>query len=118
MLTDISSFTIMANRFVSNVPGCTQIVDAIATDEALSGKGGASTELGATPRWRRCGWMRSGAPICRLKSAAPGAARCNRNTNRRIPWTPQIRGYFLSHFHYLPQVGVFIRDGLSPRQPG
>ncbi len=115
VLTDNSSFTIMANRFVSDVPGCTQIVDALATDEALSGGRRGVNGAGRYPAVAAV-WIEAfrHAQFVWLKCPAPGAVRCNRNTNRRIPWTQQIRGYFLGHFHYLPQVGVFIRNGRSP----
>jgi len=119
VLTDISSFTIMANRFVSDVPGCSQIVDAIATDEAFSGGRRGVNGAGRYPAVARL-WMDAfrHAQFVWLKCVPPGAASCDRNTNKRIPWTPQIRGYLLSHFHPLPEPGVFIRNQLPESQRG
>src|SRR5262249_60012363 len=37
VVTDQASYLILANRFVSSVPGCPQLVDGLGTDLALSG---------------------------------------------------------------------------------
>jgi Glycosyltransferase family 87 len=101
--TDQASYTIAINRFVSDVPGCSLMIDGVGTDYALSngrnGQTGASSAPAVEAAWMsafrtaRYAWLTSEA-------------------YRRISWTPQLTSYFDSHFVRLMTWG---RDRLYVR---
>jgi len=107
VVTDQVSFTIAANRFSSDVPGCSQMVDAIGTDYALGHGRDASTGAARFPAvdatWRSAFhhaqyvWL---------------SVRYNR---RRIAWTPALRSYFRDHFSPVLRDGK--HDVLYARKP-
>ena len=90
--TDQVSFTIAINRFVSTVPGCSLMIDGVGTDYALSNGRNGQTGAGSSPAVAAA-WMSAfrAAKYAWLTSEA----------YRRIPWTPQLRAYFDSHFTLL-----------------
>jgi hypothetical protein len=49
MLTDQEIYLIIANRFRSSVPGCSQMIDTLGTDLAMSGGLKPSTGVGNMP---------------------------------------------------------------------
>jgi glycosyl transferase family 87 len=113
VLTDLSAMTIVANRF-NATNECSPMIDAIGTDYALShGRNGVSG-AGRTPEVERV-WLDAFQRAQYVWiSCAPAASRgCNPWTNRRIPWTPAILGYFRSHFRPVPgqrpPAHVFVR---------
>jgi Glycosyltransferase family 87 len=87
--TDQASFLLLANRFISDVPGCTQMVDGLGTDLALSAGRRPGTGAGEVPAvaaaWRR---VFNHADYVLL----------SRNHALRIAWTPQLLSYFHSYF--------------------
>jgi alpha-1,2-mannosyltransferase len=89
VLTDQVSLSIDANRFVSAVPGCPQLVDTLGTDLALS--------HGLTP-----GTGADRVPaVAAFWSQAFSHAQfvlLTRINTRRIAWSPSLRAYFRSHF--------------------
>jgi len=87
--TDQVSFTIAVDRLVSTVPGCSLMVDGVGTDYALSNGRNAQSGAGSSPAVAAA-WMSAfrAAKYAWLTSEA----------YRRIPWTPQLRAYFDSHF--------------------
>ncbi len=90
VLTDQSSFTIAANRFTSNVPGCSQMIDPLGTDYALSPGRDALDGAG-----------RSAAVETITRYAfdhAQYAWLAGRYNLRRIAWTPSLRAYFDGNF--------------------
>jgi Glycosyltransferase family 87 len=90
--TDQVSFTIAIDRFVSTVPDCSLMIDGVGTDYALSSGRNGQTGAGSSPAVEAA-WM-----------SAFGAARyawLTSEADRRIPWTPQLRGYFDGHFRLL-----------------
>jgi Glycosyltransferase family 87 len=101
--TDQASYTIAINRFVSDVPGCSLMIDGVGTDYALSngrnGQTGASSAPAVEAAWMsafrtaRYAWLTSEA-------------------YRRISWTPRLTSYFDSHFVRLMTWG---RDRLYVR---
>jgi hypothetical protein len=89
VFTDQAASLIIANRFVSSVPGCSPMIDGLGTDLAVSGGLKPATGAGKVPAvaaiWRegfthaRYLWLTSRA-------------------SRRIPWTPSLRAYVRDHF--------------------
>jgi hypothetical protein len=89
VLTDQASLTINANRFVSSVPGCPQLVDSLGTDLALShglkpGTGAARVAAVAAV-WRSAFRHAQYVLLTRINA-------------RRIAWTPDIQAYFDANF--------------------
>jgi Glycosyltransferase family 87 len=99
VVTDDSSLTIVSSRFLSTVPGCTNMVDATATDMALGNGRMALTGAGRYPAVQSA-WLDAlhHAQYVSLSCGPPGARRCHSSSNRRIPWTPAILSYFVTHF--------------------
>jgi hypothetical protein len=89
VVTDQVSYTIAINRFTSDVPGCSVMVDGVGSDYALSGGHNALNGAGRVPAVEQL-WMsafRSAQYLWITASSAP-----------RIPWTPRLRAYFLANF--------------------
>jgi hypothetical protein len=87
--TDQASYTIAINRFVSTVPGCSLMIDGVGTDYALSNGRNGETGAGSSPAVEAA-WM------AQFRHAS--YAWLTTQEYRRIPWTPQLRAYFDSHF--------------------
>ncbi len=101
VLTDEVSYTIAADRFISDVPGCSQVVDGEGTDLALSdGKNGV-TGAGRVPAVQAV-WDQA------LRSAQYVwlSSKLDSVEARRIAWTPALRAYFSSHFRPVRGAGV------------
>jgi alpha-1,2-mannosyltransferase len=89
VLADQVSYAMAADRFISRKPGCSLMVDGVGTDYALSqGRNGLSGAAGS-PQVRAV-WMSA--------FRAADYLWLTNMSGRRIPWTPQLRSYFLSHF--------------------
>jgi Glycosyltransferase family 87 len=89
VFTDQVSYTIAINRFTSDVPGCSPMVDGVGTDYALSGGHNGLTGAGNAPAVERL-WLaafRHAQYLWLTASSAP-----------RIPWTPRLQAYFLANF--------------------
>ena len=94
VLTDQVSYTIGINRFVSNVPGCSPMIDGVGADYTLSGGHNGLNGAGKTPAVQKM-WL-----------SAFRAARFVWITglaDRRIPWTQAILAYFHGHFRALTE---------------
>ena len=89
VLTDQASLTINANRFVSSVPGCPQIVDSLGTDLALSH--GLKPGTGAAR-------VAAVAAVWRSAFSHAQYVLLTRINARRIAWTPGIQAYFDANF--------------------
>jgi hypothetical protein len=87
--TDEVSFLILANRFVTAVPGCSPMVDGTGTDLALSRGGTPGTGAGRNP---------AVAAAWRQEFAHAQYAWLSAYSHRRIAWSPALRAYFNSHF--------------------
>jgi hypothetical protein len=87
--TDQVSFLLAANRFTSDVPGCSPMVDGLATDYALSHRDGftGANRFPAVPAT----WRREFARADYAWLAFPF-------NHYRISWTPSLRAYFRTHF--------------------
>lgn len=117
VLTDKASLTIMSDRFISDIPSCPQMVDSLGTDLSLGSADNGLTGAGRVPAVEHA-WLSAfrRAQFVWLNCAPPGAEACDLTTNRRIPWTPPILGYFTAHFHRTGPRGLYVRDGLAPRR--
>jgi hypothetical protein len=89
VLTDQVSVTLLANRFESDVPGCPQMVDSLATDLALSN--GKKPQDGA-------GYVPAVATLWRQAFAHAQLVLLSPNNVGRVPWTPALRAYFTANF--------------------
>ena len=87
--TDQASNTIAIDRFVSAVPGCSLMIDGLGTDYALSDGRNPQTDAGSSPA-AEAAWMSA--------FRAAKYAWLTTVSYRRIPWTPQLKAYFNSHF--------------------
>ena len=94
VLSDQMSYTIAIDRFASNAPGCSTMVDGVGSDYALSGGRNGLTGAGNVPAVEQL-WMSA-------FRAAQYLWLTSDNT-RRIPWTPRLRAYFLANFVPLTQ---------------
>jgi hypothetical protein len=89
VFTDQVSYTIAINRFTSDVPGCSPMVDGVGTDYALSGGHNGLTGAGNSPAVERL-WMSAFRHAQYLWITA--------SSGPRIAWTPRLRAYFLANF--------------------
>jgi alpha-1,2-mannosyltransferase len=108
VLTDQASMTILANRFYSDVPGCPQMVDGLATDLALSHGRKPSSGAGKVP---------AVAAVWRQAFARAQFVLLSPNNAGRIAWTPALRAYFNANFvpvnSYWKRVALYKRKGLK-----
>jgi len=115
VLTDLSALTIVADRFSSARPGCSPMIDPIGSDYALSRGHNGVTGAGYNPAVKAL-WLDAlrHAQYVWLSCAPAAAPGCNPWTNRRIPWTPAILGYFRAHFRPVPgqapPAHIFVRS--------
>jgi alpha-1,2-mannosyltransferase len=89
VVSDEVSLMIMADRFISDVPGCPVLMDTTGTDLALS-----HGRLPAT------GAARSPAldAVWRSEFGHAQYVWLSHWQHRRVPWTPALRTYFSGHF--------------------
>jgi alpha-1,2-mannosyltransferase len=109
VLTDQASYTIAANRFYSQRPGCVPMVDGVGSDYSLSGGRSAATGAQRVPAVRAL-WM----------SALRGAQYVwlSPLSYKRIPWAArEISAYFDRNFVPVPHgpFGLYMRKGQHPR---
>ena len=90
VVTDQVSFTIAANRFSSSAPGCSEMIDPLGTEYALTPGRDGLTGAGRFPA------------VVAIMRRAFGHAQyvwlAGRYNLRRIAWSPSLRAYFASHF--------------------
>jgi hypothetical protein len=103
--TDEVSLLILADRFVTHVPGCSPMVDGTGTDLALSRGGTPGTGAGRNP---------AVAAAWRQEFAHAQYAWLSAYSHRRIAWSPALRAYFDSHF--VPVMSDLRGDVLYRRQ--
>jgi hypothetical protein len=95
VLTDQVSITILVNRFYSDVPGCSPMVNSVGTDLALSHGRKPSDGAGYVPAVAAV-WQQafSHAQFVLLSRNSAGL----RDSAGRIPWSPALRAYFAANF--------------------
>jgi hypothetical protein len=90
------------------VPGCSLMIDGLGTDYALSNGRNPQTDAGSSPAVKAA-WLSAfrAATYAWLTSVS----------FRRIPWTPQLKAYFNSHFVPLTEGPdrLYIRAGRRSR---
>jgi alpha-1,2-mannosyltransferase len=109
VVADQVSYAIAADRFISQVPGCSLMVDGVGTDYSLSAGRNAATGAGNSPAVRAA-WLAA------LRSAQ--YVWLSPLARKRIPLTaPQVASYFHRHFVPVPggTVGLYVRTGRHPR---
>ena len=117
-LRDVS-LTVAADRFVSDVPDCPLILDGVGTDYSLSHGRNGVVGAGESPAVEAT-WLSAfeHAQYVWLSCVPAASPLCYGSTNRRIPWTPTITGYFDSHFKPVTTPGapggLFKRDSNAP----
>ncbi len=87
--TDQASYLLLANRFTSNVPDCSQMVDGLGTDLALSGERRPDSGAGRVP---------AVAAAWHHAFSEAGYVLLSNKNNLRIPWTPRLMLYFDTNF--------------------
>jgi len=87
--TDEVSLLIVADRFVTSVPGCSPMLDGTGTDLALSAGGTPATGAARNPAVVAA-WQQ--------EFAHARYAWFSVYNSRRIAWSPALRAYFTSHF--------------------
>lgn len=109
VLTDDPALTIAADRYLSNLPACSPMVDPVGTDYALANGRNASAGAGRVTAVRAA-WLAAfrHAQYVWLDCGPPRAARCG-FTNRRVPWTPSIFAYFSEHFALAQAPALYVR---------
>lgn len=110
VLADNSAYTLVANRFLSKVPGCPVIDDGTGANYALSNGRSALTGAGQVPA------------VAALWHAAFAHAQyvwLTSLSRLRIPWTPALTAYFHANFVRVPNhthhLRLYVRKGLHPR---
>jgi hypothetical protein len=110
LLADEVSFSVMTDRLVSDVPGCSLLLDATGTNYALSH--GRDPETGAA-RY---------PAVEAVWTYAFGHAQyvwLSKLNNHRVAWTPALRSYFQRHFTRILNAGnvgsLYRRIGLEHR---
>jgi len=110
VLTDQTSVTLAANRFVSDVPGCSQMVDSLGTDLALSNGLRPTTGAGNVPAVAAA-WNQAFSHAQYVILTATNM--------RRIAWTPALDAYLNDHFVQVyrspRKLLVYARKGLHGR---
>jgi alpha-1,2-mannosyltransferase len=110
VLTDEVSLTLLANRFVSDVPGCSQMVDGLGTDLGLSG--------GRTPG-DGAGLVPAVAAVWTSAFEHAQYVWLSWGEVRRVAWTPALMAYFHAHFVEVYSTGrretLYARKGLRAR---
>jgi hypothetical protein len=89
VVTDETSVAISADRFASPGPGCSDVIDSLATTLVLSH--GVSVQAGAA----------KSAPVVAAWQAILGRSDyvwLSGGNARRIPWTPALRAWFNANF--------------------
>jgi alpha-1,2-mannosyltransferase len=99
VLTDEVSLTIMADRFISNVPGCPLFLDSTGTNLALSHGRLPGTGAAQSPAL---------AALWRTSFSHAQYVWLSFLSKHRIPWPHGLKAYFNTHF-------VLIRSVSAPR---
>jgi len=106
VLTDSAAYLLIANRFTSDVPGCSQMVDGLGTDLALGGGRRPGSGAGRVPAVSAA-WHQA--------FSTAGWVLLTPKASLRIPWNPALLAYFHSHFRlvrHLNTYNLYARDGI------
>jgi alpha-1,2-mannosyltransferase len=109
VLTDSAAYLLIADRFTSDVPGCSQMVDSLGTDLALGDGRRPGSGAGRVPAVSQA-WHQA--------FSTAGWVLLTPKSSVRIPWNPALLAYFHSHFHLVRHVNtytLYARDGSGPK---
>jgi Glycosyltransferase family 87 len=108
LLADEVSFAVMTNRLVSDVPGCSLLLDSTGTNYALSH--GRDPETGAAK-------YKAVDAVWTYAFDHAQYVWLSGLNNHRVAWTPALRSYFQSHFTRILHAGnagsLYRRIGLK-----
>jgi hypothetical protein len=103
------SFAVMTNRLVSDVPGCSLLLDGTGTNFALSHGRDPETGAARSPRVNA---------VWTYAFEHAQYVWLSRLNNHRVAWTPQLRSYFQAHFTRILSAGaagaLYRRTDLKP----
>jgi glycosyl transferase family 87 len=99
VLADQVSYTVVANRFWSDAPGCPAIDDGTGVNYALSNGLNTATGAGQVPAVEN---------LWKSAFAHSQYIWLSFHHVKRIPWTPAITAYFHEHFVKIPRLGLDI----------
>jgi hypothetical protein len=109
LLADEVSFSVMTDRLVSDVPGCSLLLDATGTNYALSH--GRDPETGAAK-------YKAVDAVWTYAFDHAQYVWLSGLNNHRVAWTPALRSYFSAHFTRILHAGhsgsLYRRIGLKP----
>jgi hypothetical protein len=110
VLTDQVSYTIVANRFISSVPGCSTLDDGTGMDLALGHGLKPSTGAGNVP---------AVAAVWRDAFQHAQFVLLSAHYFRRVAWNASLRTYFADNFHLVQKVptrdALYVRNGVHLR---
>ena len=121
VVTDSASYLLLANRFVSDVPGCPAMVDSLGTDLALSGGRRPNSGAAGVPAVQAA-WRYAFRHAQYVVLTYRGTLQCGRSPHPcgRIAWTPQLLAYFHASFRAVRHAfhfTVYARRGLAAHAP-
>ncbi len=99
VLADQVAYTVVANRFWSDAPGCPAIDDGTGVNYALSNGLNTATGAGDVPAVENL-WLSALAHSQYLWLSF--------HQVKRIPWTPRVTAYFHRHYVQIPRLGLDI----------
>jgi len=99
VLADEVSYAVVANRFLSDVPGCPVIDDGTGVNYALSH--GLNTATGADN-------VPAVVALWRSAFVHSQFVWLSYHSSKRIPWTPAILSYFHAHFARVNGLGASV----------
>lgn len=109
LLADEVSFAVMTNRLVSDVPGCSLLLDATGTNYALSH--GRDPETGAAK-------YKAVDAVWTYAFDHAQYVWLSGLNHHRVAWTPALQRYFSAHFTRILNAGhagaLYRRTGLKP----
>jgi alpha-1,2-mannosyltransferase len=99
VLADQVSYSVVANRFWSDRPGCPAIDDGTGVNYALSNGLNTATGAGQVPAVEN---------LWKSALAHSQYVWLSFHQVKRIPWTPAITAYFHRHYVQIPHLGLDI----------
>ena len=109
VLTDSAVYLLIADRFTSDVPACSQMVDSLGTDLALGDGRRPGSGAGQVPAVSQA-WQQA--------FSAAGWVLLTPKSSVRIPWNPALLAYFHSHFRLARHSNtytLYVRKGPRPK---
>lgn len=106
VLTDSAVYLLVADRFTSDVPGCSQMVDSLGTDLALGDGRRPGSGAGRVPAVSAA-WQQA--------FSTAEWVLLTQKSSVRIPWNPALQAYFRSNFRLARHMNgytLYVRHGL------